>query len=374
MLSFALLVLQAAPPPAKADPAKPDPAAQERRRENVAALRAFGELAPDDRADLADYFRLEASRLGTFQASLVEFVLGEQDRDPSAWPEEVPAPHYSSLEHTPENDIPRRVLADDAPQLARQRKTFFANRPQPSFASAWSYDYGTRGLRRHSAWKDPVRIFANGLNGIPPDLDLARALVERALDDGSQRKVLAAFDHAYTDRDGNVYPGITLHDAWSSGREIEMPDVDALGIVHDVLGDWSTWRAPVPSTQHRALYDRVGRLYEPAHVHRTLRRALAACYLEATPVPCEGYETYLDNLHALWEDCRSTPEALAKRLPEPEERSAFFEAWTATCYEKGDMFQAGLARRKTLEAEAQATRALLLRLLAEFEASAKRSK
>ncbi|MFN0009026.1 MAG: hypothetical protein ACKVXR_14080 [Planctomycetota bacterium] len=335
-------------------------------REDDAALAQFRRLSPGERKDLADYFRLECSHLGTFQGSLVRFVLEEQERDPSAWPEDGPAPHYSSAEHTPENDIPRRVLAEDAPEVLRQKKLTFAGRPGPAFVSAWRYDYGLRELRRAKSWKDPERIFANGLRGISPDHDLARALVERALDDGSQRRTLAAFDHAYTDRDGNVYPGITLHDAWASGREIEMPDVDALGIVHDVLGDWTTWKAPVPSTRHDALYERIGELYAPAHVHRTLRRALAASYLEGSPADCEGYETYLDNLHTLWEDCRSTPEVLAKRLPLPEKRAEFFEAWTRTCFEKGELFQAGLARRKTLTADGEAVRALLLRILEEF--------
>jgi len=340
----------------------PTPAAAE----DEAALAKFRLLSAGERKDLADYFRLECEHLATFQGSLVAHVLGERDRDPSAWPEDGPAPHYASSEHTPENDIPRRVLAEDAPEVLRQKALTFARRPKAEFESAWRYDYGRRELRRAKSWKDPERIFANGLKGFPPDHDLARALVELALDDGSQRKSLAAFDHAYTDREGNVYPGITLHDAWASGREIEMPDVDALGIVHDVLGDWTTWKAPVPSTRQDALYERIGELYAPAHAHRALRHALAACYLEGSPADGEGYETYLDNLHTLWEDCRSTPEVLAQRLPPPGKRAEFFEAWTRTCFEKGELFQAGLARRKTLTADGRAVRALLLRLLEEF--------
>jgi hypothetical protein len=145
-----------------------------------------------------------------------------------------------------------------------------------------------------------------------------------------------------------------------------MPDVDSLGIVHSVLDDWETWRAPVPAPRQDALYERIGELYAPAHAHRALRRALAASWIEGTPVPCVGYETYLDNLHALWEDCRSTPADLAARLPSPKERDEFLAAWTKTCFEKGELFQRGLARRKTLDEEEGSVRKLLLRLLAEF--------
>jgi hypothetical protein len=244
--------------------------------------------------------------------------------------------------------------------------TLRAGRPRPAFVCAWRYEFGRGELRRAASWKDPERIFRNGLVGIPPDLYLAVALIERALDDGSQAKVLHAFGHAYTDRDGKVYPGLTLYDAWASGREIEMPDVDALGVVHSVLGDWASWRAPVPASRQDALYERIGELFVPARAHRALRHALAAAYLEGSPADCEGYETYLDNLHALWDDCRSTPEAMKERLPSPEGRAEFFAAWTKQGFEKGELFQKGLARRRALDAEVEDVRALLVRLLAEF--------
>ena len=138
------------------------------------------------------------------------------------------------------------------------------------------YDYATREVRHTRDVKDPERIFKNGLAGCAPDLDLCAALVERMLDDGSQQKTLAAFAHAYTDRDGRVYPGVTLYDAWSSGVEIEMPDVDTLGIVHTLLDDWKTWKAPVDASQHDKLYAKIGELYRALHRLQGLRHALAA--------------------------------------------------------------------------------------------------
>src|SRR5262249_29966935 len=153
-------------------------------------------------------------------------------------------------------------------------------------------------------------------------------------DDGSQQKTLAAFLHAYTDREGGVYPGVTLYDAWASGAEIEMPDVDCLGIVHSVLDDWKTWRAPVPATKHEALYDRIGKIFVDAHRHRSLRRALATVFLEGSPALRDGFVDSVGNFHALWEDCGSTPAELAKRLPKPKDRTEFLSAWTKTCTAK----------------------------------------
>jgi hypothetical protein len=343
-------------------PSQADP----RSVEDEAALSAFESLSPADRKDLADYFHLEAKHLGSFQLSLVAFVLNGQDRDPAAWPEEQAAPVFDSKEHTPENDIPRHPLEAGSPSVQELSRLIFKKVPAPRLDSAWRYDYSSRELRRTKAWKDPERVFRNGLRGFLPDLDLAEALVERALDDGAEQKALAAFAHAYTDREGGVVPGITLYDAWACGAEIEMPDVDALGIVHTVLGDWKTWRAPVPASKHEALYDRIGELFVPAQRHRGLRHAIASCYLAGSAVLRDGYTDQLDNFHALWEDCRSTPAEMAKRLPPAAKRSEFLAAWTATCHAKGAVWQAGLARHKTLDREAEAVRTLLLRLLGEF--------
>ena len=84
------------------------------------------------------------------------------------------------------------------------------------------------------------------------------------MDDGSMKSVMTAFSHAYADRQGNAFPGITLYDAWSSGAEMEMPDVECLGIVHDLLDDWKTWKAPV--RKQESLYDAIGELFVKARL------------------------------------------------------------------------------------------------------------
>jgi hypothetical protein len=334
--------------------------------EHPDAEAAFARLSAAEKADLIDYFRAEAGQLQTFQASLVKFVLGEQDRNPKAWGEEHAAPWFDAKEHTPENDIPRHPLEPDAPAVKTFAEFLRARAPKPRFASAWRYDYATRELVRSKAWQDPARIFQNGLAGIAPDLDLVEALVERALDDGSEQKALAAFGHAYTDRDGGVFTGITLYDAWGSGKEIETPDVDTLGIVHTVLGDFKTWHAPVPTAQHEKLFDKIGEIFLAAQRHRELRHALAAVFVEGSASVDVAYVSLVDNLHALWEDAKSTPAELAPRLPKPEKRQDFLSAWTKRCHSDGDLWVSAVRRHKTLDADGEAVKKLLLRLLDEF--------
>ena len=135
--------------------------------------------------------------------------------------------------HAPAQPIPRKSLAADSRRVKKKREEFFFRVPDRKLDSAWVYDYAARELRRTQELDDPDRIFRNGLAGFPPDLDLAEALVEMALDDGAEQDKARAFGHAYTDRTGNVFTGLTLYDAWASGSNMEMPDIDNLGILHD---------------------------------------------------------------------------------------------------------------------------------------------
>ncbi len=326
----------------------------------------FEKLAPGEKQDLVDYLRSEVGHLTTFQASLVGYVLKEADRDPKAWPEEAPAPWFDSKEHTPENDIPRHPLDPESSQVTSLRKNLLGKAPAPRFQSGYRYDYATRSVVRGKDWKSPDRIFSNALKGFPPDGDLVEALVERALDDGQEQKALAAFAHAYTDREGGVYPGLTLYDAWGSGTEFETPDVDTLGIVHTVLGDWKTWHAPVDGKKQEKLFDTIGGLFVAAQRHRGFRHALAMTFLEGSATLGEGYQPALDNLHALWEDTKSTPQELLPRLPESAKRDAFLGEWTNRCKANASLWEAALARHRTLDEDGDAVKKLVLRILDEF--------
>ena len=151
------------------------------------------------------------------------------------------------------------------PRTTRARSPRAARWASCLDARAWAYDWGSGTILRRARGDTPERAFELALRGLPPETDLVQALVERALDDGSLRSTHAAFGRAYTDRTGLVYPGITLYDAWKSGAEIEMPDVDCLGIVNTVLDDWTTWTSIVPGNRQAALYARIAELFQPAH-------------------------------------------------------------------------------------------------------------
>lgn len=362
MLSFSIaaLALGAAPlaiPPQRAG--EPD---DERVR------KAWSTLLPQERFDAAEWFRLEVSLLRTFQGGLVDYALGTQEDDPGTWPD-APAQlaFFDPKEHAPKQPIPRKPLDASRSSVSRRVTALRRVTADPLLESGWRYDWGSGAILRTRDWNDPELIFENGLRGFAPDLDLAQEIVERLLDDGSQRRTLAAFDHAYTDREGGVYP-VTLYEAWASGTEIEMPDVDVLGIVHTCLGERRRWVAPVPSSQHKALYDKIGELYVPARRHRGLREALARTYLRGSAVPLDLYAPNVDQFHALWETATSTPSELAKILPPSADWERFLTEWRDRCVAEPELFEAGVRRRETLDADRARIRAKLVWVLGELGA------
>lgn len=325
---------------------------------------AWRRLSAEQKADLIEWFRAEVAWLDTFQIRLVRYVIEQEERDPGTWPEEIPAPIYDPAVHAPAQPIPRRVMPA-GPAAKRARAEFFKGVPNRKLHSAWSYDYANGTLRHAPDLEDPERIFENALAGFPPGLDLAEALVERALDDGSQRAVLAAFAHAYSDREGTVIPGVTLYDAWSSGNDMEMPDVECLGLLHELKDDWRTYKAPIPESKHKRLYDQIGKLFVPARHHRGLRNALARSYLIGTPVLRDGYQESLDRFHALWEQKSSTPELMRDALPKADDWERFLTDLVKACRADKELRESGERRRAALDADSARVRALLLRLMNE---------
>jgi hypothetical protein len=165
-----------------------------------------------------------------------------------------------------------------------------------------------------------------------------------------------------------VYPGITLFDAWSSGVTMEMPDVDALGILHDIVDDWTTWVSPVPAKQHAALYARIQELFEPARRYRELLEALADVLLSSDPPPRGHLGQTTRNLHAVWVSFEDDPARLALDLPGAAGARAYVERWVDACHRDPALYERAREREAQLGADGAAVRALLLEILRELEA------
>ncbi len=347
--------------------------AQDPERTDTRIREAWSYLLPDEQAEVIEWFRLEISVRDTFQNRCLRFVLEAQESDPGFWPLAAEATWFDPEEHAPAQPIPRRRLDPKSSSATRMRDAVNRARPPRKLQSAWAYDWATGGLVRLGE-TTPEMVLENALAGFPPDLDLAEVLVLRQLDTGEERAALGAFEHAYSDRVGNVFP-ITLYEAWSAGVEIEMPDVDTLGIVHTVLDDWRKWKAPVPPRQHRELYATIGDIFAGARRYRGLREALAAAYLSGSPAVRDGYRESLVRFHALWDKHASTPANVLPELPRsPEDWTDFLQELADECEKDRDLREAGKRRQAALDADAATVRATLVWVLEQFGAFERKRK
>ncbi|HEX6882972.1 MAG TPA: hypothetical protein VF530_06300 [Planctomycetota bacterium] len=333
--------------------------------------RAFLALNEKEQRDLLEWFGVECEKLGTFQWTLIRYVLDSEEQPRDAWPALGPLSWYDPEVHTPGLPIPRFPLAPDSAEVVAVRNQLLHAPGTRRLDSGWLVDYGARTLVRLPHEADPVRLFENALLGMIPDWDLVEAMVELRLDDGALQDAFRAFGHAYTDRWGGVYPGVTLYDAQASLLQVEMPDVDALGVLHDLRGDWTSFTSPVPAEQHAELYALVAELFKPLLHHRGLRASLARTYLCGSAELRDSYRYNLDNLHALWESAASDPAALLPRLPDETAWRDFLQSWHDHLTENPELFLRGTSRHAQLERDAQAVRATMLRLLDEYGAIAR---
>ena len=330
-------------------------------------LGTFRGLSLEQQAAFCGALREATRALDTRSARLIASALALSDREVSSWPALEPAPIYDPEVHAP-GAVARRVLPADSARVRAARQRFLGRIEEPQLDVAWTYDYGARELRRAEAADQPERLFRNALAGFAPDHDLAEALVLRTLDDGSQSAVLGALAHAYTSREGEVFTGLTLYDALGSREQIEMPDVDCLGVIHDVFDDWKTWTAPVPQAQHERLYDRIEELFVDARVHRSVRESLARVYLRGEAQLVPRMRPHLGRFHSLWASLESDPRRLAEQLPPAEEWRSWISEQGRSLDTELELVEAGRERREALTSDAARVRELALELLADWPA------
>jgi hypothetical protein len=346
-----LAALVLALPQAGAHGATPDPGAADER-----VRFAWSTLTRAEKEELATALRAAIAARDDRRTRLARAQIEAQG--------EVPIgaagthPWFDPRVHAPAQPIPRSVLPVGDDERVKAEARVFGEDGDP--LPAWSYDWVTGGLLKGPDADGPEGLFACALRGTTPEVERARALALRALIGDEKQAVLSAFGHAYTDRLGNVYPTITLYEAWGSGMLLEMPDVDALGIVHTVLDDWRTWVAPIDPTQHKPLYREIEELYKEAREFREPRVAIAHCFVGTAPTTPDGFADSYERMHGLWLQADEGPQALALRLPAGrEEFWKVFDGFAMELWGDAERFAAARARQQELEACGPATRALL---------------
>ena len=356
-------------PTAAASPVTQGPSKAE-QAENAALVKRVASWPLHEQRRLLERWRFELNEQCPKSAELARRARGLLDSDPGFLKELRPARWFDPKEHAPAQPIPRTLARPTDSGLRALETRIAVRRPPRPERPRFAYDFGLGEVRRAAEAEDWLRLLHNGLLGRHPDWDLTEAAVAASLDDGSQRAALEAFGHAYTTRDGKVYATVTLLDAWASGREIEMPDVDVLGIVHTVLKDRRTWVAPIPSSQHKILYARIGEIFLPARRLQSAVTNLSRAYGAHEPTFVDGYQSQQALVfHALWAAAGNDPAEARNLLPpfDDGEFETFAGQWQRRMGAEPELLAAARARQEALRTESAWMRNHLFTLAEEHD-------
>ncbi|HEU4419376.1 MAG TPA: hypothetical protein VFT55_10585 [Planctomycetota bacterium] len=172
----------------------------------------------------------------------------------------------------------------------------------PDLIAAVHYDWRQGVAVRRPTDLTDDECFANYAHGYTHGTDHKVAQVLAALDkDPLQRRLGTYFEHLYADRNGAVFAGVSLFDAWRAGTTLEMPDTDAIAFAQLVLGTQS-FVAPLPENRRRdRLYDKMSEGFSAHRDYRTLRLAIAASFVAAEPKLDPTYQPLVARCHWLWQ-------------------------------------------------------------------------
>jgi len=321
--------------------------------------------APTAKTLLERFARLDKDQRSTVVRNMEKRLLREDDdilqriqsreRGEAAYPLRTPPSWYEPRDYAPVATA-RTVVApsSEAHRAAtRQIKPFEF---LPDLHCAIVYDWNAGKAARTGTSLDDAQRFANYVHGYPPGTDHAIAQVLEALDtDPLQRRLGSFFEHLYADRDGRVFAGVTLFDAWNSGIQVEMPDTDAIAYARLVL-DTQSFVAPIPADRRRErLYARTKEGFASHREYRTLRLAAAAAFVAAEPRIDPIYEPLVKRSHWLWQKCEYQPKLLAERFAKTPDRTTLLLEVDAAITTQTDIID---STRQSLRTMAEFLRAL----------------
>ena len=255
---------------------------------------------------------------------------------------------------------PRSLVGSGSDAHRRATRSMHPLPCLPDLNASVSYDWQQgAAVRRPLDLTDDER-FANYAHGYAPGTDHAVAQVLTALDtDPVQRRLGSYFEHLYADRNGAVFAGVSLFDAWRSGSTLEMPDTDTIAYAQLVLGTQS-FVAPLPDNRRRArLYEKTREGFEAHRDHRTLLLAIAATLVAADPALDPTYQALVDRCHWLWQKHELDLERIGKFLATTGDRAEFLQRVDDAMQREGDLVR---TRHQIL-----VDLATFLRLLADHE-------
>lgn len=330
----ALLALLPQEPEHAPAPAEPPTAEQ--------LIARLGKL-PADRQSLV--VRNLERRLQRADDDLLQSIVS-MERGMASYPTVGPPAWFATKDYAPVA-TPRQLVAADTAAHRAATRGMQELEFLPDLNAAVVYDWQLGKAAKRGAELGDAQRFANCVHGYAPSADHAIARILEILDDDPLQRLLGDyFAHLYCDRDGAVFEGVTLFAAWSSGRQIEMPDTDGIAFAQRVLQTRS-FVAPLPADRRRQrLYEKIREAFAEHREYVSLRLCLAATYVSAEPRVDATYQPLIRRGHFLWHQCGRDPQALARRLHAAGDRAGLLrevDAAIASQVEVADTVRADLA-------------------------------
>lgn len=242
----------------------------------------------------------------------------------AAYPAMSPEQYFPPQQYAPPAPA-RTLVARGAPR----HRPVAASFPPPPFLDdlvcGVVFDWTTGKAARLPQQPDTAQRFANLAHGYLPGSDQAVAQVLEALA-GPPSPRTRFFEHLYADRDGHVFAGVRLYDAWYSGRLVEVPDVEAIAFARELLHT-QAFVSPISADRRRErLYQKIQDAALQERKYRTLRQAAAATFVAAAPPIDPAYASLVDRFHYLWPTVGHDLQAMAKLIAESGDRDQLLES------------------------------------------------
>lgn len=346
----------------------------------MALLGALPFLATGGDQDLMDRFRQLPEKeqqlfieqiettLGELELPLVSLVqnLLEHREAPKSPPPCLEAKSwFNEKKYAPSYPIKRKVLPEKDPLMVKGREKFLKAKGWYDLRADYRYLLGKNKIFQLNKKRMPQDRLQQYLLGYPPHSDLAREILLKILDSKSTWDQHADyFDHTYTDREGNVYPGITLFDVWNCGHELECPDVDVIPFAWEILGDKS-WKSPIPAGQRRTnLYRDIGVSFRDFRRYRLMVEGVASCFFASDPPLSPLMKPVKDEIHFLIARSEAEPQEVALFLDANDGYLELNRSIGILCKEYGYKFtHVILERKRSLDADHQKIREVALQEL-----------
>jgi len=255
-------------------------------------------------------------------ASRALLATGKVERTPRE--ARTAAPLWDAENYAPALKLKSRILSEKASAWKNLAKSCFGAIRPPVTTNRWAWDDGRLRflLPRDPSPREMLLAMLNGRNDPLGELSAA---AEALIDNRSLQASAFYFDHVYRDRKGQVYPGISLGDIWGSQTTFGISDADAIAWMVTVDEDHSLI-SPIPADQQRPLYRRIEDDYVRLRDVRSLRRALAARYLEPLGDPPAQFGAVCELLDLAWRQQDQDTSKMRRFLQRFPQRATFFAA------------------------------------------------